>query len=587
MSSSLRPDLIVLGATPGGITAAIAAAREGRTVLLLERSRHIGGLPANGLGATDIATRGVAGGLFKEFTARNLAFYVEKYGADSGQVRDCGDGFHFEPSVAEGVLEEMLAEHPSITVLRGKQFDADAAHVDLKDGYLTALRVRDLASGAMETYAAPAFIDATYEGDLAGAAGVPFSTRREGTDEYGEFLAGRVFQVWQEHAASEGSTGEGDDTLQAFNYRLCLTDRADNRVPIPKPDGYDRAEYASLAEDLRLDRKPGVHTTEREWDGIGRITNIVWLPNGKTDANNQHLAFISTDLPEENYPWPTADWAWRDRFALRLRNYILGLFWFLQNDPEVPESFRENARRFGLAADEYTDNGHFPRQVYVREGRRIAGEYNFIAHDAVPVKPGGRPPVHADSITASHYAIDSHAVRKREPGRGHLDGFVSYSTAPYTVPYGVILPKRVENLWVPVAVSASHLGFGTLRMEPCWMAMGEAAGAAAALALSLGVAARSVPVAVLQRRLLARGVNLFYLRDVALSDPAFAAAELVGLRGGIPGWDANLDDPATDEDLTRWAALLDVPPLQPGRPLTRREALIGLTAAGQPALAGV
>jgi hypothetical protein len=241
-------------------------------------------------------------------------------------------------------------------------------------------------------------------------------------------MAGRVYQAWRSKELGEGSTGEGDDTIQAYNFRLCLTANPENRVRIAKPENYDRAEYVSLIDDLRLDRMPGVHTDEFEWEGIGRITNIVWLPNGKTDANNQHLAFLSTDLPEENYPWPTADWVWRDRFAARLRDYILGLFWFMQNDPEVPESFRANAGRYGLAADEYADNGHFPRQVYVREGRRIVGERCFLAHDALPTAPGGRPPVHPDSVTASHYAVDSHAIRKRESGRVHLDGFVSMST---------------------------------------------------------------------------------------------------------------------------------------------------------------
>jgi hypothetical protein len=554
-SASSTHDLVIVGGTPGGICAGIAAARQGLSVLILERTSHVGGLPANGLGATDISTRALSGGLFRSFVERVKAHYVATYGAGSEQVKVCSDGYHFEPSVGEKVLLAMLAEQPCIEVRLRRQFDALAANVDRADGRITAVRVTDLATGTVETCAGRTFVDATYEGDLAHAAGVPWATRREGTADYHEPRAGRFYQAWGDPTIGDGSTGVGDDTIQAYNYRLCITSDPANRIAITKPEGYDRAEYAALADDLRLDRKPGIHRGEVEWDGIGRITNIVWLPNGKTDANNQHLAFISTDLPEENWPWPTANWAWRDRFASRLRNYILGLFWFMQNDPAVPESFRANASRFGLAADEYVDNGGFPRQVYVREGRRILGEHCFIAHDALPTAPGARPPIHPTAITASHYAIDSHAVHKREAGRVHLDGFLSLGTKPYTVPYGVIVPRTVDNLWAPVPVSASHLGFGTLRMEPCWMVMGEAAGAAAAIALRSGLAARTVPIDRLQRDLIANRAVLIHYTDADRDHPAFPGLQFVGIRGGIPGWEAHLDQPATAEDAARWSAL--------------------------------
>lgn len=572
-------DLIVVGGTPGGIMAAIAAARRGHSAIILERTVHIGGLPANGLGATDISTRGVAAGLFKEFTERLRAFYATKYGPDSEQLKICSDGYHFEPSVAEKILLEMLAENPAITVLTRRQFDAKPERLQKRGRQILSLQALNLATGEDETYTGTAFVDATYEGDLAGAAEVPFSTRREGHADYHEPMAGRVFQRWGfPEEIGDGSTFEGDDTIQAYNFRLCLTDRPENRTPFPKPPGYNREEYASLAEDLKLGRMPGVHVQEHEWDGIGRITNIVWLPNGKTDANNQHLAFISTDLPEENYAWPEADWAWRDKFQERLRNYTLGLFWYLQNDPEVPASFQENARRFGLAADEYTDNGNFPRQVYVREARRIVGEACFLAHDAIPVMPEARPPIHPTSVVASHYPVDSHAVRKREKGRAHLDGFVSAHTMPYTVPYGIMVPKKIDNLVVPVAVSASHMGFGTLRMEPCWMALGEAAGAAASLMIQLNVPARLVPVDVLQSDLIAHGAMLIYYRDVAAGDPAWPALQYLGVRGGIPGWLARLDDPLTEEERGIWTRLTKTGTewLVPGK--TRREALEALSA---------
>jgi len=574
-----RADLIIVGGTPGGIMTAIAAARRGRSAIILERTAHIGGLPANGLGATDISTRAAAAGLFREFTDRLRQYYLDAYGEGSEQFRICSDGFHFEPSVAERVLWGMIRECPGIEVFIRRQFDARPDRVDAARRRISSIRVLDRDTGALETYAGEIFIDATYEGDLAAASGVPFSTRREGFADYREPMAGRVFQRWGFHEEiGEGSTFEGDDTIQAYNFRLCLTDQPENRVPFSRPPGYDREEYASLAQDLKLDRMPGVHVREREWDGIGRITNIVWLPNGKTDANNQHLAFISTDLPEENYPWPTADWAWRDRFQERLRNYTLGLFWFLQNDPEVPESFRKNAQRFGLAADEYTDNGNFPRQVYVREGRRIVGEACFLAHDALPVAPGGRPPVHPTSIAASHYPVDSHAVHKREPGRVHLDGFVSVNTLPYTVPFGIMTPKTLDNLLVPVAVSASHMGFGTLRMEPCWMALGEAAGVASHLMIDCRLPARLVPIAELQRELIRNGAMIIFFRDLEPGDPVYPAAQLLGVRGAFSDWIADLDEPIDPGTAAEWTRLLGVgAECAPGS--SRRSVLEALSSA--------
>jgi len=553
-------DVVVVGATPGGIMAGVAAARAGRSAAILERGEHVGGLPANGLGATDIGTRGATGGLFLDFVGRVRRHYVETYGADSRQVKDCSDGYHFEPRVAEQVFEAMLAEHAGrLTVVRRRQFDAEPENVDVEGGRLVAIRVRDRDSGAVETYRAGVFVDATYEGDLAAAAGCEYRVGREGRDEFGEAMAGRLYKPWGGPPAA-GSTGQADNAIQAFNYRLCLTKNPDDRVEVARPGRYDREEYLSLAEDIREGRTTapadgkGPKPTALAWDAVGRIFNPVATPNGKVDANNQHWNFLSSDLPEENWPWPTSGWDWRDRFAGRLRDYTLGLLYFAQNDPSLPEDFRARCREWGLARSEFADNGHFPRQVYVREGRRVVGDYWFTAKDAIPATPGGRPPIHADSITASHYALDSHAVRKREPGRAHLDGFFSSPSRPYTVPFGVIVPKRVDGLLTPVPVSGSHVGFSTLRMEPCWMALGEAAGEAAALAVEAGAAPRAVPVAALQDRLLRRGAVLLYFRDLAPGSPHFEAAQRLALRGwlGPDAWDARADAKPTEDEARDW-----------------------------------
>lgn len=579
-------DVVVVQATPGGIMAAIAAARGGCSVLLLERTAHIGGLPANGLGATDIATRGATGGLFKEFVDRVKARYVATYGPASKQVKDCSDGFHFESSVAEMVFEGMLAEHPSISVLTMRQFDAKPQSVVVDAGRLTQITVTDRGTSQTETYGAKVFVDATYEGDLSAAAGVPFRTRREGKAEYGEPLAGKVYKQWRStpQELGDGSTGAGDDTIQAYNYRICLTRDPAIRIPIPKPAVYNREEFASIADDVKLDRwtnKGGKRGGEMAVDGIGRVVNMVAVPNGKTDANNQHAAFVSTDLPEENYPWPTADWAWRDAFAGRLRDYTLGLLYFVQNDPALPEDFRKRCLEWGLAKGEYEDNGNFPRQAYVREGRRIEGEHLFTAHDAIPKAQGGRPPIYADSITASHYALDSHAHHKREPGRVHLDGFLSHPSAPYTVPFGVMLPKAVDGLLAPVPVSGTHIGFSTLRMEPCWMAMGQAAGVAAARSAKSGTALRKLDRGAIQDELLKQGAVLIYFKDVTPADPHYAAIQYWALRGLLPEWTARAGEKVTADEAAMWAKAANVRvDLKPGA--TRGEHLAAMLAAAAP-----
>ena len=590
--ASARYDIIVVGGTPGGIMAAVSAAREGKRVLLLERTWHIGGLPANGLGATDIATRGATTGLFREFVERNKSWYANGYGADSGQVRDCADGYRFEPSVAERSFLDMLAaEGESITVLYGRQFDSDPARIEMSGERIRSIEVLNRESGESERYSAEVFIDATYEGDLGAAAGVPFRVGRESRSEFGEVCAGRIYRHWgaqygigeksvfngYEGYDSEGTTYQGDNAVQAYNYRLCLTRDRKNSRTVKRPASYDREEYASLAEDVWTGRHTGTEmlgVAPEEFEsnraalkkggvtripgdpwGISKITNMVELPNGKTDANNQHMAFLSTDLPEENWPWPTASWEWRDAFARRLKDYTLGLLWFVQNDRALPPQFRKACREWGLSSTEYSDNDNFPRQVYVREGRRFEGQYFFTAADALPVTPGGRPPLHETSVTSSHYALDSHAVRKRESGRVHLDGFFSYETKPYTVPFGVMVPDKIENLLFPVPVSGSHVGFSTIRMEPCWMALGQAAGAAAAQAADRNLPVQALDIPALQDRLLDGGATLVYFRDMRPDSPYFKMVQKMALKGYLPGWDADLDSPASAEDRDLWSRL--------------------------------
>ena len=552
-------DAVIVGGTPAGIMAGIAVARAGRRAVILERTSHIGGLPANGLGATDIATRGATGGLFLDFVRRVKQHYSESYGADSQQVELCSDGYRFEPHVAENILLSMIAEQGDrLEVRTMRQFNHEPYNTIKEGAALRQIKIIDRESGAEEIYSAQVFVDATYEGDLAAAAGAPYMLGREGADEYGEPCAGKFYQRWRAPVDETYSTGQGDNAIQSYNYRLPLTTKETNMRRIDQPATYNRAEYLSLAEDVRLNRFAGP-PTPLEFDGIGAITNMVRIPNDKVDGNNQHAAFISTDLPEENWPYPAASWDWRDRFARRLRDYILGLFYFAQNDESLPADFRERCNRWGLSLDEFEDNDNFPRQIYVREGRRIRGEYLFTAHDALSKRHTRQ---HMTSITASHYALDSHACHKREPGRPHTEGIFSYRTTPYSVPYGVIVPLEVENLLIPVPASSTHIGFSTLRMEPCWMALGEAAGEAINVSLDAGTSLRDANVAELQRRLLGAGAVLTYYQDAAPGDAHYQALQFFALRGFLgDSYEANLDAPVSDDDRENWTAWANSPEL--------------------------
>jgi hypothetical protein len=545
-------DLIVYGATPAGIAAAIASSRRGKRTLLLEPSAHVGGMMTSGLGRTDIRSLESSGGIFREFAEGVLQHYTLAYGADSVQVKECNGGLWFEPGVAMDVLQGLLRREERITLMTGTEL----TEVETERSELRAITVSGPGDRSGSRFAAELFIDATYEGDLAAMAGAPYKLGRESRDEWGEEYAGKLYMDF--HPSKEvfpGSTGEGDDRIQAYNYRLCLTDRANNRIEFRKPDPYDRERYASLPADVR----------EGRIGGIRDVLNMLPIPNGKTDSNNHHYCMCSSDLPEENFDYIEADPRSREKVVERHRSYVEGLLWFLQNDEELPESFRLDAGRWGHAADEFAESGHFPPQLYVREARRIEGEYMFTENDARIAPGSGRAPVHADSIAIGDYPIDSHATRKREPeGRNiALEGFLAlpWLTAIYQIPYGCMVPKRVERLLVPTAVSATHMGLGTIRMEPVWMQLGFAAGTAVALSLEFGCGVRELSVDRLQDELLAIGQRITYFRDASAfgregGDMAQVAAEYFGAKGMFGEYEASLEEPVTVKEASAWIALI-------------------------------
>ena len=512
-------DLVIVGGNPGGIMAAVAAAREGKTSVILERTSHVGGLPANGLGATDIHTRNATTGLFREFVQRIKKYYVEKYGPDSQQVKDCSDGYHFEPSAATKVFDDFLEENKSyIKVLTMRQFDADLQNVVKSGNSIQKIYLLNRLTGEREEYKGRVFLDATYEGDLGAAAGIPFKVGREGKTEFNEPGAGRVYKYWGGPEGS-GSTFQADNAVQAYNYRLCLTNNPSNRLLFEKPEHYDREEYISMIEDVLLGRNTDkamqsvtqeMMTQNKEkvlagakssipgdkW-GIAKVTNMVGVPNQKTDANNQHGVFLSTDLPEENWPWPTSSWEWRDKFAQRLKEYIQGLFYFAQNDEALPKQFRDA----------------------VRTGSR------------------GTARIIRSSLKKMHMWQKA----------GLVLCIVFWISS--------VILGAVFTLLLPVPVSGSHIGFSTLRMEPCWMAMGQAAGVASSIAIDRKEKVQDVNILELQRKLIQQGMTLIYYKDVDPNDADFPLSQFMGLKGYLPEWNADLSKKIDEKTLNRWKEL--------------------------------
>lgn len=512
LAAESRFDVVVYGGTPGGIAAAVSAARLGRKVALVEYHDRIGGMAASGLGKSDIENRAMIGGLFKDFVARVLAYYVKKYGAESENVRLCRDGYYAEPSVNERVFESMIDEQPTLAVIKGHRLQAAI----VRENCLRSIEVVDRRNGATQTLSATVFIDGTYEGDLYAKAGAEFRVGREGRAEFNEPHAGVVYFDYQTHEFLPGSTGAADDRLPAYTYRLCLTtDPANSYRLTSPPPGYDRNVYVGYFDDLKSGRfsgpkvfKPGRGYNPAHFDTMVRVFSVTDIPNRKTDVNINPRA-LNFPFGEENRGYLEGDDAARRRICERHRNLTLGLLWFIQNDPEVSEKDRTLANGLNLPLDEFADTGHFPFHLYVREGRRLVGEYTLTEHDITQTGADRGAYDRPDSIAVGEFPIDSFPVRKRQPGdvrtlEGYL-GMLDYITRPYEIPYRIMIPKRLDGVIVPVAASTTHVGFSSIRMEPTWMALGQAAGVAAHLAIKRNIAPRKVEIAELQRMLISQG----------------------------------------------------------------------------------
>jgi len=462
-TSADEADLIIWDSTPAGLTASVAAAREGLKVIVVTEDKHVGGLQTSGLGYTNAGQIPTIGGLTREYHERILKYYVAKYGMESPQVVASLEGFRFEPHVAEVVWEDWLTE-VGVKIVRQEV---------IKSVEKEGARVVAMHTGSGRSFRSRMFIDASYEGDLLALAGCAFHLGRESRAQYNESLAGITYPPER--------AGEEDRKLQPFDYRCCLTDIPENRVPFTEPPGYNPEDYAM--ERARLVRM-GARTLK---DALP--LNI--MPNRKTDSRTAE--------------WPGHSWdyidATRDRRAeieLAHRHHSAGYLWFLMTEPSLKQSLREDAARWGLAKDEFTDNGNWPWHVYVREGRRFVGEYVMTQRDCVEdrFKP--------DSIGICSWYMDVHPVEIHRVEEKFIpDGYINQAVQPFEIPWRSVLPKaaEAENLLVPVAMSSSHVAFSSIRVEPVWMILGQSCGVAAAMSLTGKTPLHQLPAEKLKTRL--------------------------------------------------------------------------------------
>ncbi|GGD80199.1 FAD-dependent oxidoreductase [Paenibacillus nasutitermitis] len=490
ISPASRTDLCIYGASSAGLAAAVQATRMGLKVVVAEFGQRAGGLSSGGLGATDIGNKAAIGGISREF----YQAIGQHYGITEGDKTQ----WTFEPHIAEAVYLDWI-QHFGIEVHFGQQL----ASVQKENGKIVRIVMEK-----GESYEADMFIDATYEGDLLAAAGVSYHVGREANSVYRETLNGIQFGspnhrfnadvspyvipgkpdsglIYGVSDAAPGVQGQGDRSVQAYNFRICLTDVPDNRIPFPAPPNYDPDKFTLLARYIQA----GV------WDALRLHKH---MPNGKTDLNN--YGGVSTDHIGMNFDWPEGSYTRREELFQDHLHYNLGMLYFLSNDERVPQSIREEVRKWGLPADEYGTSGHWTPQLYIREARRMVSDYIMTENECRGYR------TISDPVGLAAYQMDSHNSRRIVlEGQCVNEGNVEIApTLPYPISYRSIVPKEEEciNLLVPVCLSSSHIAYGSIRMEPVFMILGQSAATAAALALEAGVAVQNIDYNALRKRLL-------------------------------------------------------------------------------------
>jgi hypothetical protein len=519
-AQTYRADVIIYGGNASAIIAAVQVKKMGKSVIVLCPETHLGGLTSGGLGFTDTGNKEVIGGLARDFYRRiydhyqvdkNWNWQAKSSFGNKGQGTVAMDGamrtmWLFEPHAAEQVFEDYVKEF-TLIVHRNEWLDRSAKGIQKKNNTIQSIRT---ISG--KTYIGSMFIDATYEGDLMALAGVDFHVGREANSVYGEQWNGVQVGVFQhghyfkkpispyriEGDPSSGllpevspeipsPNGSGDNKIQAYCYRMCLSDHPANRIPFEKPANYDPARYTLYARVFAS----GWRETFDKFD---------LLPNRKTDTNN-HGPF-STDFIGKNYDYPTASYARRAELDQAHKDYQMGLMYFLQNDPRVPSDVQSRMKEWGLAKDEFKANGGWPYQLYIREARRMKGEFIMKEADALGKTQVPQP------VGMGSYSLDAHNAQRFVQANGFVqnEGDIGVKPdKPYSIAYGSILPKESQcgNLLVPVCMSSSHIAYGSIRMEPVFMILGQSAATAAVLAIEKKVTPQRLDYRVLEKSLLA------------------------------------------------------------------------------------
>jgi hypothetical protein len=518
----IEADVCVYGGTSAGTAAAVQVARMGRTAVVAEFGRHAGGLSSGGLGATDIGNKAAIGGIGREFYHRIAAYYARdsawtfekradyfKGRSDRSSLAEAlkpdATQWTFEPHVAEDVFFQMLNE-ARVPIW----FEQRLEEVHMEGG-----AIREIVMESGKVFRARMFIDATYEGDLMAKAGVSYTVGREANSTWGETLNGVRAQTPKHQftvpvdpyripgnansgllpfvqAGDGGTPGEGDKCVQTYNFRLCYTKTAQNRLPLLPPPKYDPSRFELLARYLEAIVASG------RTPKMAEFWNPIWMPNGKTDINNN--GGFSTDFIGANYDYPDGDYATRERVWKAYEDYVRGFVYFMATSPRVPASIRDEMKGWGPAKDEFMDTDHFPNQLYVREARRMVSDYVMTENNC-----RGKAKAE-DSVGLGAYGMDSHNCQRLvKDSQAQNEGDVQVGRfPPYPVSYRSIVPKagQCRNLMVPVCLSATHIAYGSIRMEPVFMILGQSAATAAVMAIQGNVAVQEVGYAQLRQRLL-------------------------------------------------------------------------------------
>ena len=521
---SYTGDIVVYGGTSGGVVAAISAAKSGKKVYLVSPDMELGAMTTSGLGMTDSGNTQAIGGLAREFYKRVYKEYLNPqnwYAQKREDFKGRGQGtkaidndektqWIFEPRIASWVYNHWLGEYPNIIVHRGEYLDRENG-VEMSNK-----RIKSITTLSGTKYSAKMFIDATFEGDLMAAAGCEYTVGREGNAKYNEDYNGfrnslrhnyHNFTVKVDPYRIKGDKSSGllkyisddeplengaaDKRIQAYNYRMCLTSYEPNKLPLEKPDNYDPQDYELCGR--------WFEAYPEAWPLI-----ISQMPNEKTDINNKQA--FSTDFIGQNYDYPEASYEERAKIAKAHKDYHLGLLYFWKTDPRTPKAFKEKIMNLGLPKDEFQSSGHWPFYMYIREARRLVGDYVMTQHDCQNTK------ITPDSVGMGSYTLDSHNASRHVDADGYVqnEGDVQVSirnTGPYMISYGSIIPKREDcrNLYVVCAVSSSHIAYGSIRMEPVFMILGQSAATAAAQCIDTNRDVQDIDVKALARTLRKNG----------------------------------------------------------------------------------